>query len=169
MKKESKEALEALNKKVKNLFGLKLNFSLKFDLSGTCTIGQCKKLAKNSYLIRLHSPLLELYRFTYLDDVLTHEVAHAVQIEIYNHKVKPHGIEWKNIMEKLENKAYQPKLRPKYKKLKEITKPKIYKRYAYTCKCKRLHYLSSIRHNRIKKGTIYLCRYCKSSLIPKIF
>lgn len=167
MQLASKKALEVLSEKVENIFDIRLNFSLKFDLIGVSTIGQCKKINKDSYLIRLHEPLLEYYRTIYIDDVLTHEVAHAVQMKLYNHKVKPHGIEWIDIMEKLENRIYQPKMRPKYKKIREITKSKKYKLYAYTCKCKKTHYLTSIRHNRVKKGTIYLCKYCKNSLIIK--
>lgn len=164
MQELSKERLETLNKRVKNLFGLELSLLIKFDLKGTCTIGQCKKLEKNSYLIRLHDPLLQHYKSIYLDDVLTHEVAHAVQMQLYNHKVKPHGIEWISIIQKLENRDYNPKLRPKYEKLKELIEPKNYRRYAYTCSCNKEHFLSSIRHNRAKNGTIYLCKWCKSPL-----
>ncbi len=162
MQQRAKEALEALLVKVSELFGLKLHIKLSFDLKGTCTIGQCKKL-KNLYHIRLHDRLLNQYRQIYLDDVLTHEVAHAVQMEIYDYKVMPHGKEWRLIMSKLENSPYNPKKRPKYEMLQKQRK-----RFSYTCECKTLHLLSQTRHNRIKKGTRYMCKKCKGFLSEKV-
>lgn len=167
MHQKAKEALNTLNKRVKDLFGLDLNISLSFDLKGNRTIGQCKKITKKTYLIRLHEPLLFHYKEIYLDDVLTHEIAHAVQMELYKNRVKPHGKEWVRVLEGLIDKPYNPKLNPKYEKLKDISISKSYKKFPYTCKCETIHNLTSIRHERAKKGTIYLCRYCKSMLTLK--
>ncbi|PID47259.1 MAG: hypothetical protein CR967_04990 [Proteobacteria bacterium] len=162
MLEKTQEKLGVLLKKVCNLFDLDLKITLTFDLKGTCTIGQCRKI-KNGYLIRLHKPLLEKYKQTYLNDVLTHELAHAIQMELYKTKTKPHGKEWKAIMEKLENSPYNPQKRPKYEIPKKNLFPKKY--FPYTCKCNTPHKLSQTRHNRAKKGTKYICKKCKSFLV----
>ncbi len=93
MQELAKKELEALQKKSLALFGFNLHVTLSFDLKGTKVIGQCKQLTKQTYLIRLHKPLLEHYKQIYLNDVLTHEFAHAVQMFTCKSKVKPHGKE----------------------------------------------------------------------------
>ncbi len=158
MRQKSKERLDALLKKADNLFGVNLKIDLTYDLKGSCTIGQCRK-TPNGYTIRLHEELLYKYGFIYLNDVLNHEFAHAIQMEIYKYKTKPHGKEWKNILSKLENTQYNPKLRPKYEIIKKSKST-----YNYKCNCNQIHKLSKTRHNRIQKGTKYICKKCKGFL-----
>lgn len=163
MLEKSKEKLETLLDKAYVLFGLKLNIKLAFDLSGSYIIGQCKKTI-DGYTIRLHEPLLNKYNMIYLNDVLSHEVAHAIQMELYQYKTKPHGVEWKSILSKLENAPYNIKQRPQYD-IKTVCSKK---RYSYTCKCKTVHELSLVRHNRIKRGIKYICKNCKDFLIEAV-
>ncbi len=156
---ESKKKLDFLLHKTYHLFGLKLTIYLKYDLKGVCTIGQCRKIQSSVYTIRLHEYLLNKYRSLYLNDVLTHELAHAIQMEHYKYKTKPHGKEWKHIMSLLENTTYNAKLRPTYE-LHNIKQ----NFFSYTCKCEHHHKLSKIRHNKILKGKEYICKKCKTLL-----
>ncbi len=165
MHKQSEVFLQGLQQKALQIFGLSLSIELSYDLKGIRTIGQCKKISPSKYLIRLHKPLLYAYGTTYLNDVLTHEYAHALQMELYKAKIKPHGTEWKNILCKLHNCTYEQILKPNYEKLKELSVARKYSYFNYTCSCGKKHKLSSIRHKRMQKGQVYLCRACKSPLI----
>ncbi len=167
MLKKTEEALGVLQEKSQTLFGLNLHVTLSYDLKGIRTIGQCKQLDKKTYIIRLHLPLLQYYKNVYINDVLTHEFAHAIQMHKYKHKVKPHGKEWQEILEILHDKPYEQIAKPKYEELQNLSQNRKYKKYDYTCKCKTTHELTIIRHKRIQSGTQYLCKYCKSLLIPK--
>ena len=157
------DTFHRLNKIVEGLYKLSLNIKFLTNLKGCRIIGQCKKVAKNSYIIRLHTKLLEEFGQEYLDDVLTHELAHAVQMEIYP-KSKPHSREWKNIVETLSQKKYSTKNKIDYR-LNEFSKNK--KKFVYICKCME-HHVSSIIHKRIsQKRYFYNCKKCKEVLIHK--
>lgn len=163
MHKITQQRVTLLEKRVNLLFNIDIKLSVSYDLKGSCVIGQCKKIKDSSYLIRLHDKLLSCYKLTYLDDVLYHEVAHAVQMQICNINVKPHGKEWKVILETIENRPYIASLRPKYTYFLNNIK-RIKKRYKYVCNCPDKHFLTQIRHNRNLKGIKYRCRKCKSIL-----
>lgn len=156
--------LEKLKKKICDIFGLTLDICLIFDLKGNRLIGQCKKVSRKKYLIRLHERVLDEYGFTYINDVLTHELAHAVQMELFSKHVKPHGKEWRAILERLEDKPYEVKKRPKYTEFLNTLPKKQLKHFTYKCKCT-THQLSSIRHKRAQNGAIYRCKYCKQKLV----
>ena len=162
------EYLKKRKDDIKKKFDLDLEFELRFDLKGYSTLGQCKMLRYNSFLIRLHVKLLERYGRVYLEDVLTHEVAHSVQFALYRNKTKAHGREWKGIMSKLEEKPYEKKSRPKYDTMPYRNK-RIYKKFKYNCLCENFtHHLTSITHNRIKRKThFYTCKRCNAPLIYK--
>ncbi len=164
MQQKTEEFLQGLEQKALQTFGITLHIQLNYDLKGTRTIGQCKQLSTSTYLIRLHKPLLDAYKELYLNDVLTHEYAHALQMELYKHKVKPHGIEWKRILCKLHDAEYKNIQKPRYEKLHELSMARKYRYFDYTCACEKKHKLSSIRHKRIQYGQVYLCKSCKSPL-----
>ncbi len=168
MQQKAEEFLDELNLKSKKIFGFTLNIFLSFDLKGTNLIGQCKQTHKGFYTIRLHKPLLLHYKEEYLEDVLVHEFAHAVQMHLYKHKTKPHGRQWQKILEKLTDKPFKQIQKPKYEKLKQLSIKKSYQVYDYTCKCEKIHQLTSIRHKRAEKGTIYICKQCKNPLRYKL-
>lgn len=161
------ETLLRLSSQIESLFGIRLDLKLKFDLKGKSTIGQCKKLKHSTYLIRLHEPLLLHYKKVYIDDVLFHEVAHAVQMEIYKNRVKPHGKEWKQIVSMLKNEVYNPKNDPSYSQYFNTHNIKKSKKFEYMCGCDNSHFLTLIRHNRINKGVRYQCNVCKRVLVKK--
>lgn len=152
--------------KAKTIFNFNALIELQIDLKGHRLIGQCCKIAPNHYKIRLHVNLTEKYKEIYLHDVIPHELAHAVIMEQAKHRVKPHGKEYKAVLAALEGKFIAPKNRPKYELM---PKKRVMKRYEYNCGCKsRIHKLSSIRHNRIKRGThLYTCKHCRTILYKK--
>lgn len=154
-------------KRAFSIYDFNSKIDLAYNLKGHSLIGQCRKISKNHYLIRLHQPLIEHYGEVYLHDVLPHELAHAVAIGLYKKHIKPHGKEWKAILEKLEGKKIPNSKRPSYKILASKRKSN---RFSYTCGCvERTHLLSTIRHNRILKGThLYACKICKLPLVSKI-
>jgi SprT protein len=151
--------LDSLKRKANSYYGLSLNIELAFNLKGFRLIGQCKKLSRKNYLIRLHVKLLKEFNKVYIKDVLTHEFAHAVQMELFA-KTKPHSKEWKNIMEILSGVPYAKRDKVRY----NLTKSKERKTYLYMCSCGE-HQLTSIRHKRVVKNTsVYMCRKCNEVL-----
>jgi len=142
-----------------------LTLTLAFDLKGHSTIGQCRQEKRGHYRIRLHCELCEHYGQTYLEDVIPHELAHALVMERYGRRAKPHGKEWKATLEHLEGGKIPSKKRPSYPLLR--TKRTRLTRHAYTCDCGKKHLLSAIRHNRIVRKTHwYKCLTCKGILLP---
>lgn len=89
-----------------------------------------------------------------------HEVAHYVVDRCFAGKrVKPHGIEWQNVMRSF---GLEPSVCHRY----DLSRVPVRKqrRYAYVCDC-REHQLSATRHNRVQyRGTNYLCSKCGSKL-----
>ncbi|MDR3178376.1 MAG: SprT-like domain-containing protein [Campylobacteraceae bacterium] len=151
--------LYRLKQKASFRYGLTLNIELSFDLKGYRLIGQCKKLSSKNYLIRLHAKLLREFSKVYIKDVLTHEFAHAVQMELFA-KSKPHSEEWKNIMEVLSGVKYSKRDKVSY----NLTKNTKRETYLYLCSCSE-HELSSIRHKRVLKNTmVYVCKKCGGML-----
>jgi SprT protein len=153
--------LEHYHLKAQHCFGMHFNIELTFDLKGHSTIGQCRFLGKRHYRIRLHKELTEHYQDAYLHDVLPHELAHAVVIERFKGRAKPHGKEWKETLSTL---AEHPPFRLRCSLLSQ--KKRRVTRFAYWCECKeRVHQLSAIRHNRIvRKSHVYACLVCKHPL-----
>lgn len=149
------------------LFNISPTIELVFDLKGCRTLGQCRLVKNNHFLIRLHAPLLEKYQEIYLEDVLTHEMAHVVQFCLYKHRTKPHGREWKEIMKRLEGKLYQPRKRPTYDTTPYKPKKRKMRRFKYACLCEgKTHTISAIRHYRMQRGTHrYHCLTCKYPII----
>lgn len=94
---------------------------------------------------------------------IPHEVAHYVCYEMHGRKPKPHGKEWRAIMQAFGVPAEATcKL-----DLSDIPHKRL-KRFDYACNCSE-HQLSSIRHNRIQRGqSRYICPKCRQPLIqPK--
>jgi len=84
-----------------------------------------------------------------------HEVAHLVTLQLYG--TLGHGPLWKAVMTETFGKNEEES-----KPLHSMETPKkLY--YIYDCSCKK-HYMSNIRHNKIRKGFKYRCKHCKGSL-----
>ena len=109
-------------------------------------------------LLRLNRVLLEENQQHYLEHTLGHEVAHLIADKIYGKKIRPHGSEWKYVMESVFN---LPALRTHNYDTRRASK----RPFAYRCKCpEKITHFTAIRHNRVLRGTKYQCLACRSTL-----
>jgi len=106
-------------------------------------------------LIKINPTLFINNREAFFQQVIPHEVAHLIVFQHYG-KVRPHGREWQHVMVNI----FQ---RPAETTHQFDTQAVVGKQFNYRCACT-THQLSIIRHNRVLKGTSYLCRHCKSPL-----
>ncbi|MDR1614497.1 MAG: SprT-like domain-containing protein [Campylobacteraceae bacterium] len=142
------------------VYNIQFQTAININLKGCHLIGQCIKKGRKNYLIRLHARLLREFKQEYIKDVLTHEFAHAIQMELFP-KSKPHGREWKNIIENLNGKPYK-KTVIDYR----LKKSRTVKTYLYKCACSE-HRITAVRHNKIIRNTmIYRCKKCGQILKP---
>ena len=93
----------------------------------------------------------------FLARTVPHEVAHIVDY-FMNGYSSHHGKKWKQIMVDF---GLEPTRCHSYEKGAEPTRT--LKRFTYYCHCQSYE-LTSIRHNRIKRGKSYSCRSCHSKL-----
>lgn len=132
---------------------------VRFDLRGQ-TAGQALIGRDGRARIRYNDQLLRENGQAFLDRTVPHEVAHIVAHRLHGPRIRPHGAEWKAIMalfgaDTARCHAYDTS---------RSTARRV-QRHAYRCSC-REHQLSSIRHNRARRGQGYLCRHCGETLRP---
>ncbi len=109
-------------------------------------------------LLRFNQTLYLENQKHFLKHVTAHEAAHLITYELYGNTIKPHGQEWQKVMTTIfgvpANRCHS------YDTSRSSPRP-----YLYRCECRgKTIPLSSIRHNRSQKGTIYLCTECCSPL-----
>ncbi len=137
------------------------------DLRGRAA-GQFRFITKGRRMygaqLRFNRALLEQYQQDFIDEVVPHEVAHLVTYVLYGRGVKPHGKEWQSIM--LEVFGREASVRHSFDT--SSLEQRKGKRFPYLCQCSgRVHQLGLTRHKRAQsRGTAYICRSCKASLIP---
>lgn len=104
-------------------------------------------------VIKLNAALY-LYNQTYfLNQVIAHELAHILVYQLYGTRVKPHGIEWQQIMISVFNLHADVTHQLDTSVLG-------YKTYPYSCNCQIVE-LSQTRHNKVQRHTQqYKCRKC---------
>jgi SprT protein len=91
---------------------------------------------------------------------IPHEVAHHICYELHGKKAKPHGMEWREIMH-----AFGVPAETTCKLDLSDIPQKQFKRFEYICNCGS-HQLTSVRHNRIKRGqSRYACPKCHQLLV----
>ncbi|MGI0116851.1 SprT-like domain-containing protein [Zooshikella sp. RANM57] len=107
--------------------------------------------------LRFNPALLKQHTEHFLKHTVAHEVAHLVAPKVYGHTIKPHGREWRFVMETVfgvtANRCHRY----------DISATGRYP-YVYACACKHQHFLSAIRHKRTLRGTTYLCQKCRATL-----
>ena len=148
------------------LFGIKktavdISFNLKGRSAGMYRArGRFGKVKRE---IRYNTFIFSKYFEDNLSTTVPHEVAHYVSDIAYGLKnIRPHGVEWKNIMAAFGADAsvtanYDLSGIPLRKK----------KTYTYLCKC-REHELGPVRHKKISsRRNQYYCRYCEQLLVIK--
>lgn len=95
----------------------------------------------------------------HLQDTVAHEVAHYI-IHVLDPAARAHGREWKELMVRF---GATPRASSPY----DLTGVplRMQRRHQYRCGCRdRVHAVTTTRHNRILKGTRYLCRQCRQPL-----
>ena len=148
------DKLSELQKKVCGLFGFTVNPEIAFDLRGKAA-GQANYL-KNK--IRFNRDLLEKFTDEFVSQTVPHEFAHLVAYAKFGRRIKPHGTEWQSVMVAL---GVKPVRTHNF----EVIPARRLKRFPYQCDCPGLlHELSTIRHNRIQRGILYICKKCGKAL-----
>jgi SprT protein len=108
--------------------------------------------------IKFNEKLLEKNPQTFLDSIVAHECAHLIAYELFGAKVKPHGEEWKSIMQGLFE--VDASVQHNLDVSEVVNKP-----YIYNCSCMGEGIaLSNRQHKSAQRGSIYLCKKCKSKL-----
>ena len=127
---------------------------IRMDLKGE-TAGQALP-AKHQ--LRFNPILLQENKVHYIQQTVAHEVAHLLAHDLFGPRVRAHGKEWQSIMvvvfELPADRCHT------YDTQRASKRP-----WIYSCQCEgKAIPLSTIRHNRAIKGTIYLCTSCRGPL-----
>ncbi|MDJ0807060.1 MAG: SprT-like domain-containing protein [Gammaproteobacteria bacterium] len=130
-----------------------------FDLKGKAA-GMVVFTQRAKPFIRYNPLLLKQNPEQFLSQTLPHEVSHLISRRLHGADIRPHGMEWQQIMQFF---GAQPKRCHQFS-TEELPVRKM-RRFPYRCAC-RQHQLTAIRHNRIRKGQIYRCTRCGNSLLP---
>lgn len=129
-----------------------------FDLRGRAAGQAVFARRSRECRIRINAKLLASHPREMLDETVPHEVAHVVIYRLHGRRVRPHGAEWKALM-----RAFGVAPEPCHTLPSEPARR--LKQYRYRCACSEPVWLTSIRHNRARRGTVYLCRRCGEKLI----
>lgn len=135
---------------------------IRFDIKGK-TAGMFCYGSKGTYL-RYNLNIAKENKKTFYITVI-HEVAHYIAKKLNKNKyIKPHGIEWKSVMNVLG--ISNPKRCHSYSMVNTL-KGSGMRYFTYTCDCNETHQLSTILHNRVQRNSNYnrVCKICKSKLV----
>ncbi|MAH46520.1 hypothetical protein CMI37_11850 [Candidatus Pacearchaeota archaeon] len=160
LKKRVNEKVDTCLFKLQEKFGTDMVFpTIEYSLRGKVA-GQAN-YGKNK--IRLNLKAFELEPADMMDDTVPHEVCHLYAHKHNPHRIKPHGYEWKECMRALD-------LTPKRCHSYSLPNARKVRRWTYYCGCAEgefVHMISTIIHNRIKRGRSYRCRTCRETLLTK--
>jgi SprT protein len=96
----------------------------------------------------------------HMPDTVTHEVAHSVVYRRFGQGLRPHGGEWRMVMEQLGCKAQVTHRTPPEILARTLNRP------LYRCGC-RIHALGPRQHRHAINGRRnYQCRVCGQRLVP---
>ncbi len=161
--REVEQATDAFIVRAETLFGLRLPpVTVRFDLKGR---------AAGMFRVRHGNPEIRYNPWVFarwyadnLAETVPHEVAHYVVSRLHRRRTKPHGPEWRAVMQAF---GVAPRVTCGYRPEDVADLPRRRMReHAYACGCMQ-HRLSSIRHNRIRRGKAsYHCRKCRRPLRP---
>jgi SprT protein len=130
-----------------------------FDLSGRAA--GMYRVKAGQRVIRYNPYVFAKYYDDNFNETIPHEVAHYVTDILYGfHKTRPHGNEWKAVMQVFGVEAN----RTANYDLSGLP-VRNFKKYVYFCGCQNYE-LTSRRHNKIISGTgHYSCRDCGNKLL----
>jgi SprT protein len=126
---------------------------IRFDLTGR-SAGMIRLPARESPVIRYNRLLMEENRDAFIAQTVPHEVAHLVARCVFGRAIRPHGREWRKVMDFF---GVEARRCHEFDVSRAATRR--LKRFTYSCGCRR-HQLSSIRHNRVLAGQRYHCTGC---------
>lgn len=131
-----------------------------FDLKGRAA--GMYRIQSRQRSIRYNPFIFAKYFNHNITTTVPHEVAHYVADILYGmHRIKPHGIEWREIMLSL---GVQPDVTGHYDL--EGIPVRRHRRFAYRCDCS-THRLGIVRHNRVQQGkAVYYCKLCSTAIKP---
>ena len=96
-----------------------------------------------------------------LNETIPHEVAHLITVLRWGAGCRPHGSQWRQVMQECFNLAPQ-----RTHQLALAPSRTLAKKFIYACTC-REHALTGIRHRRIERGLAsYSCKDCGETLKP---
>ncbi len=130
---------------------------IRFDLRGRAA-GQAQLPTRGRPVIRYNPQLLHENGERFLQRTVPHESAHIIAFRLHGLRIRPHGDEWKAVME-----LFGADSRRCHDYDLSAVPGRRYTHHPYRCGC-REHSLTSIRHNRIQMGKVYLCRSCGKKL-----
>lgn len=108
--------------------------------------------------LRFNQQLLLENQQDFIQQVVPHEVAHLVAWQLFGRRIRPHGPEWRRIMEEV---FKQQARRTHTFEVRQAAG----QCFVYHCGCVgHEHHLTIRRHNKIGRGQGYLCRLCGSRL-----
>ncbi|WP_067522315.1 SprT family zinc-dependent metalloprotease [Endozoicomonas ascidiicola] len=127
---------------------------IRLDLTGA-TAGQAWI---EKHQLRFNKVLLQENREHFIQQTVAHEVAHLLAYDLFGPRIRAHGREWQGIMIKVFRL-------PADRCHSYDTGRSSRRQWLYQCHCKgREIALSTVRHNRSQRGTIYLCTTCRGPL-----
>ncbi|ABE58221.1 MULTISPECIES: SprT family zinc-dependent metalloprotease [Chromohalobacter] len=107
--------------------------------------------------LRFNPVLLRENRQAFMEDVVPHEMAHWLVFHLDGPPTRPHGHEWRTVMQRLY--GLPPRTTHRFDVSRASPAP-----YVYRCGCDTEHRFSARRHARARRGTAYRCRYCRQRL-----
>lgn len=137
----------------------KISFNKKGSISGS--------FSSRDNEISFNFTLLKENYDKFMETTVVHEVSHFICYVMFGHQYSrsgrhiSHGRSWKSIMNFF---GVPAKRCHSYNcdSVRTISRAK--NTFLYKCNCREVE-LSSIRHNRARKGSIYVCNLCKSNLV----
>lgn len=91
-------------------------------------------------------------------NVVPHELAHLVAFREFGGRIKPHGQEWRGVMEQVLGV-------PAHVTHQYDVSRAARQHFIYRCGCPdKTHGLTIRRHNKVARGVKYLCRLCRQTL-----
>ncbi|QEY59036.1 SprT family zinc-dependent metalloprotease [Pseudomonas sp. C27(2019)] len=152
-----KERVEACFKTAENHFNCSLqrpeiSFKLRGQKAGVAHICDNR--------LRFNPVLYQENPEHFLLHTVAHEVAHLVAYRLYGKNIRAHGREWQAVMEEVYGL-------PANRCHSYAVKRKPSTHYLYSCQCstREPFALSAQRHARSKKGTRYICKECRTTLL----
>ncbi len=111
-------------------------------------------------IIELNAVYLHRARNAMLRETVAHELAHLIVFHMSpRRRQPPHGRLWRDIMENW----FEVEPERTHRFPTQGIRARRQRRWPYRCHCS-AHELTTVRHRRAQRGTIYLCRRCRGPL-----